>query len=135
MGSIRIAIIGIGNCASSLVQGLEHYREGANDLVGLMHWEMGGYRPSDIKVVAAWTSTAARSARTWPRRSSPSELHRRVRRHHPGDGTVVKMGAVLDGVADHMADYKDDRTFIVANDTQPSKADVVAELKRRGPRC
>ena len=54
MTSINIAIIGIGNCASSLVQGLEHYREGANDTVGLMHWEVGGYKPSDIKVIAAW---------------------------------------------------------------------------------
>ncbi|MDA4835794.1 inositol-3-phosphate synthase, partial [Enterobacter hormaechei] len=54
MTSINIAIIGIGNCASSLVQGLEHYREGANDTVGLMHWEVGGYKPSDIQVVAAW---------------------------------------------------------------------------------
>jgi myo-inositol-1-phosphate synthase len=41
---ISIAIIGIGNCASSLVQGLEQYRAGANDMVGLMHWELGGTR-------------------------------------------------------------------------------------------
>ena len=54
MTSIRVAVVGIGNCASSLVQGLEHYREGSNDHTGLMHWELGGYRPSDIKVVAAW---------------------------------------------------------------------------------
>ena len=54
MKSIRIALVGVGNCASSLVQGLEHYRDGANDNVGLMHWELGGYRPSDIQVVAAW---------------------------------------------------------------------------------
>ena len=53
MTSINIAIIGIGNCASSLVQGLEHYREGANDTVGLMHWEVGGYKPSDIKVASS----------------------------------------------------------------------------------
>ena len=54
MKSINIAIVGIGNCASSLVQGLSHYRDGANDTVGLMHWDLGGYRPSDIHVVAAW---------------------------------------------------------------------------------
>ena len=54
MSTIRVAVVGIGNCASSLVQGLEYYREGANDTVGLMHWDMGGYRPADIKVVAAW---------------------------------------------------------------------------------
>ena len=54
MSSINIAVVGVGNCASSLVQGLSHYREGANETVGLMHWDLGGYRPSDIKVVAAW---------------------------------------------------------------------------------
>ena len=54
MSSINIAIVGVGNCASSLVQGLSHYRPGANQTIGLMHEDVGGYRPSDIKVVAAW---------------------------------------------------------------------------------
>ena len=133
MGSIRIAIIGIGNCASSLVQGLEHYREGANDLVGLMHWEMGGYRPSDIKVVAAWDVDSRKVGKDvaeaiFAKPNCTAVFAANI----PATGTVVKMGAVLDGVADHMADYKDDRTFIVANDTQPSKADVVAELRASG---
>jgi len=133
MGSIRIAIVGIGNCASSLVQGLEYYREGTNDTVGLMHWEMGGYRPSDIKVVAAWDVDTRKVGRDvaeafFAKPNCTAVFAANV----PATGTVVKMGAVLDGVADHMADYKDDRTFIVANDTQPSKADVVAELKASG---
>ncbi|WP_174290832.1 inositol-3-phosphate synthase [Sphingomonas bacterium] len=133
MTAIRIAIVGIGNCASSLVQGLEHYREGANDMVGLMHWEVGGYKPSDIKVVAAWDVD---------RRKVGSDVAEAIFAKPnctavfaatiPATGTVVKMGAVLDGVAEHMADYKDDRTFIVANDAQPTKADVVAELKASG---
>ena len=54
MSNINIAIIGVGNCASSLVQGLSYYRNGANDTIGLMHLDVGGYRPSDIRVVAAW---------------------------------------------------------------------------------
>ena len=47
---INVAIVGIGNCASSLVQGVEHYRSGTNDTTGLMHHEIGGYEPSDIRV-------------------------------------------------------------------------------------
>ncbi|WP_137899815.1 inositol-3-phosphate synthase [Sphingomonas sp. 2SG] len=133
MKSINIAIVGIGNCASSLVQGLEHYREGANDLVGLMHWELGGYKPSDIKVVAAWDVDTRKVGKDvaeaiFAKPNCTAVFAANV----PATGTVVKMGAVLDGVADHMADYKDDRTFIVANDTQPSKAEVVAELKASG---
>ena len=60
---INIGIVGIGNCASSLVQGITHYREGANDLTGLMHEELGGYRPSDIHVVAAWDVDARKVGR------------------------------------------------------------------------
>lgn len=133
MTSINIAIIGIGNCASSLVQGLEHYREGANDTVGLMHWEVGGYKPSDIKVVAAWDVDARKVGKDvadaiFAKPNCTAVFAPNV----TATGTIVRMGAVLDGVADHMGDYKDERTFVVANDTQPSKADVVAELKRSG---
>src|SRR6476620_2337843 len=56
MRKIRIAIVGAGNCASSLVQGLNFYdgSSSANGTsVGLMHRQIGGYRPSDIEVVAA----------------------------------------------------------------------------------
>ncbi|MBB4084885.1 inositol-3-phosphate synthase [Sphingomonas carotinifaciens] len=133
MNSIRIAVVGIGNCASSLVQGLEHYREGANDMIGLMHYEVGGYRPSDIKVVAAWDVDARKVGKDvaeaiFAKPNCTAVFAANV----PATGTIVKMGAVLDGVADHMADYKEERTFVVANDTQPSKEDVIADLKASG---
>ena len=58
MPSIKIAIAGIGNCASSLVQGIHWYAarraEGNEDAVGLLHPELGGYRVEDIEVVAAF---------------------------------------------------------------------------------
>ena len=133
MASIRIAIVGIGNCASSLVQGLEYYREGTNDTVGLMHYEMGGYRPSDIAVVAAWDVDSRKVGRDVAEAVFAKPNCTAVfAANLPATGTVVKMGAVLDGVADHMADYKDERTFVVANDTQPTKDQVVAELKASG---
>ena len=133
MKSINIAIVGIGNCASSLVQGLEYYREGANDTVGLMHWDLGGYKPSDIKVVAAWDVDSRKvgkdvSEAVFAKPNCTAVFAANI----PATGTVVKMGAVLDGVADHMSDYKDDRTFVVANDTQPTKEQVVADLKASG---
>ena len=133
MTTIRIAIVGIGNCASSLVQGLEYYREGTNDMVGLMHWELGGYKPSDIKVVAAWDVDSRKvgldvAEAIFAKPNCTAVFAATI----PSTGTVVKMGAVLDGVADHMADYKEERTFVVANDAQPTKAEVVAELKASG---
>ena len=56
MRKIRIAIVGVGNCASSLVQGINFYRSnGVNgSAVGLMHRQIGSYRPGDIEVVAAF---------------------------------------------------------------------------------
>jgi myo-inositol-1-phosphate synthase len=55
MGKVKIAIVGVGNCASSLVQGIEYYAHKDNDgAIGLMHWEIGGYKPGDIEVVAAF---------------------------------------------------------------------------------
>jgi myo-inositol-1-phosphate synthase len=55
MNTIRVAIAGIGNCASSLLQGIEYYRHrGSKDAIGLMHWDIGGYKPSDIEVAAAF---------------------------------------------------------------------------------
>ena len=133
MTDIRVAIVGIGNCASSLVQGLEYYGEGRNDVVGLMHWEVAGYKPSDIKVVAAWDvdkrkvgSDVAEAIFAKPNCTAVFAPN------VTATGTVVRMGKVLDGVADHMSEYKDDRTFVVANDTQPSKEDIVRVLKESG---
>jgi len=133
MNTIKVAVVGIGNCASSLVQGLEYYKEGTNDAVGLMHWEMAGYRPSDIKVVAAWdvdkrkvgidVAEAIFAKPNCTAVFAPSMTP---------TGTVVKMGRVLDGVAEHMDEYQEDRTFVVADLPQPSREDVVAELKASG---
>ncbi|HVF95615.1 MAG TPA: inositol-3-phosphate synthase [Sphingomonas sp.] len=133
MKSIKVAIVGIGNCASSLVQGLEHYREGANDLVGLMHWEVGGYRPADIKVVAAWDIDRRKvgidvAEAIFAKPNCTAIFAPNV----TPTGTIVRMGAVFDGVADHMADYADDRTFLVADGAQPNKDDVVRELRESG---
>ncbi|HVF14815.1 MAG TPA: inositol-3-phosphate synthase, partial [Acidimicrobiales bacterium] len=60
--SIRLAIAGVGNCASSLVQGLEYYRDAdpAETVPGLMHVELGGYHVRDVNIVAAFDVDAAK---------------------------------------------------------------------------
>jgi myo-inositol-1-phosphate synthase len=128
---INVAIVGVGNCASSLVQGLAHYQNGgANEQIGLMHWDLGGYRPIDIKVVAAWDVD---------RRKVGKDVGAAIFEkpnctaifcdHVPDSGTIVEMGRVLDGYADHMGDYPDDRTFLLSDATEPSKDDVVRRLR------
>ncbi|MFC3214047.1 MULTISPECIES: inositol-3-phosphate synthase [Novosphingobium] len=127
---INVAIVGIGNCASSLVQGIEHYRSGANDLVGLSHYDLGGYSPSDIHVVAAWDVDERKVGQDVARAVFAKPNCTAVFCPTIEDtGAVVRMGRVLDGVADHMADYPEERTFRVAREEEPSKEDVIAVLR------
>jgi hypothetical protein len=69
-----VAIVGVGNCASSLVQGRYYYENAKKDdfVPGLMHVDLGGYHVKDIEFVRPSTSTRTRSARTSPRPSTPS---------------------------------------------------------------
>ncbi|MBF0552072.1 MAG: inositol-3-phosphate synthase, partial [Deltaproteobacteria bacterium] len=55
MENIKIVIVGVGNCPSSLIQGINYYRDKQDeDAIGLMHWDIGGYKPYNIEVVAAF---------------------------------------------------------------------------------
>jgi myo-inositol-1-phosphate synthase len=134
MNKIKIAIIGIGNCASSLIQGT-HYYQGKNsqDSIGLMHWEIGGYEPGDIGVVAAFDIDARKVGVDVHEAifSAPncttvfcSEL--------PESGVTVRMGRILDGFSDHMKNYDDKRTFVLADEPEPGEADIVKVLKESG---
>ena len=130
---INVALVGVGNCASSLVQGVSHYREGANDLTGLMHEEIGGYRPSDIRFVAAWDIDKRKVGRDiadaiFARPNSTTIFCRDVK----PTGAKVQMGALRDGVAEHMLDYPDDdRTFLLADEPEATRDEVIATLRER----
>jgi myo-inositol-1-phosphate synthase len=128
---INVAMVGVGNCASSLVQGLAYYQNGGqNEQIGLMHWDLGGYRPKDIKVVAAWDVD---------RRKVGKDVGKAIFEkpncttifcdHVPDSGAIVEMGRILDGYSEHMAEWPDDRTFLLSDAPQPEKADVVRRLK------
>jgi myo-inositol-1-phosphate synthase len=130
MSDINIAIVGVGNCASSLVQGLSYYHQGANHTTGLMHIEMGGYRPSDIKVVAAWDVDRRKVGKDvaqaiFAKPNCTAVFSDEV----VPTGTIVRMGRKLDGVADHMEEYPVDRTFVVADEPEPDQAEVVRLLR------
>ena len=62
---VRVAIIGVGNCANSLLQGVEYYKDAPDDqfVPGLMHVNLGGYHVRDVEFTAAFDVTADRSAR------------------------------------------------------------------------
>jgi myo-inositol-1-phosphate synthase len=129
--AINVAIVGVGNCASSLVQGLAHYQNGgANDQIGLMHWDLGGYRPKDIRIVAAWDIDRRKVGRDVAGAIFEKPNCTMVFCDHvPTSGVTVEMGRMLDGYSEHMAEWPDDRTFLPADLPQPEKADVVRRLK------
>jgi myo-inositol-1-phosphate synthase len=127
---INVAIAGIGNCASSLVQGLSHYRAGANETIGLMHHELDGYQPSDIRVVAAWDVDQRKIGRDVAEAIfAPPNCTVRFCETVEETGAVVRMGKVLDGVAEHMADYPEERTFLLSGDAEPDRDEVVQVLR------
>ena len=134
MSNIKIAIVGIGNCASSLIQGVHYYADkSAEDAIGLMHFDLGGYVPSDINVVAAFDIDARKVGKDV--NEAIFELPNCTTVFHadlPKSGTVVKMGNILDGYSAHMADYPDSQTFVLADESSASKADIVNELRNTG---
>jgi len=134
MGSIRVAIIGVGNCASSLVQGIHYYRHRSpEDAIGLMHWRIGDYAPGDIRVVAAFDIDRRKVGRDVNQAIfSPPNCTTTFCADLPLSGVAVQMGAVLDGMSEHMRVYDEDRTFLLADSSQPSKADIIEALQDTG---
>lgn len=118
MGKIRIAIAGIGNCASSLIQGIEYYKtlkevNPSDNHSGLMHFDLGGYLPGDIEVVAAYDIDVRKVNK--PLKEAVLAKPNCTKLFFPNipDYPVkVEAGELLDGLSPHMADYPDDRRFI-----------------------
>src|SRR3989338_3333103 len=134
MKHIRIAISGVGNCASSLLQGI-HYYAGAHAAPGnlnrgLLHPRVGPYASSDIKVVAAFDIDARKVGKPLETAcvALPNCTAKFVKRF-PRYGVTVRMGPVLDGVAPHMRKYPSAQTFVVA---KAKPANVARTLRESG---
>src|SRR6186997_208182 len=131
MRKIRIAIVGVGNCASSLVQGINFY-DGASangTSIGLMHRQIGGYRPSDIEVVAAFDIDRRKVGLDVGRAIfSPPNCTKVFCEKISLTGAIVKMGCVFDSYADHMGDQDPLRTFLPL-EKESTREQIVAELR------
>ena len=129
MAKIRAALVGIGNCASSLVQGVAFYGVANDNSVGLMHWDLGGYEPTDVEFVLAF-DIDERKVGTDLAQAIFAKPNCTVKfADVPVSGVKVRMGAVLDGMADHMEHMPPDRSFVRSKAAQATKADVVEALK------
>ncbi len=132
MEKIRIAIAGVGNCASSLVQGLEYYRDKTpEDAIGLMHWEIGGYRPFDIEVVAAFDIDVRKVGKDVTEAIfEPPNCTAVFCEELPKTKVRVVMGRTLDGVAAHMQQHPDERTFLPSDAPESTREEIVHALEQ-----
>lgn len=135
MKKIRIAIAGIGNCASALIQGLEYYGNKSLKHVpeGMMAANIGGYTASDIEVVAAFDVDKRKVGQPLNKAiyAKPNcTINIIDPNKFPKSNIIVQKGPILDGISEHMLDYSkypEDTTFVPDTKTKP--VDVVKVLK------
>src|SRR5881275_3671881 len=123
MGSVRVAIVGVGNCAASLVQGVHYYRDAdpASTVPGLMHVEFGDYHVRDIEFVAAFDVDAKKVGFDLADAIKASENNTIKIADVPPLGVTVQRGPTYDGLGKYY------RETIEESDAEP--VDVVAVLK------
>ncbi len=128
MTEIRVAIAGLGNCASALIQGVHYYRNAKADeeIPGLMHVDMGGYFPKDLKFVAAFEANSKKigldiADAIWIEPNCCVQFAPDV----PKTGVKVLPGPISDGVAPHMRE-----SFFAYDENEMQAVDVTEELKK-----
>lgn len=125
MAEIRLAIVGVGNCASSLIQGLEYYKEAREDqfVPGLMHVNFGGYHIRDIKPVAAFDVDANKVGRDLSEAIFAPPNCTKKFCEVPKLGVEVMRGPVLDGLGKYLKP-------VIPVDPTHQPVDVAEELRR-----
>ncbi len=126
MAKLRVAIVGVGNCASSLVQGVEYYRHASNQeaVPGLMHVELGGYHVADIEFVAAFDIAAGKVGHDLAT-AIGAEPNNTIRfAEVPPAGVVVQRGPTLDGLGKYLVD--------VVEESPALPVDVARSLREAG---
>ena len=123
MGSVRVAIVGVGNCATSLIQGVEYYKDAdpSGSVPGLMHVKFGEYHVSDVEFVAAFDVDAKKVGFDLSDAINNSENNTIKIADVPPTGVTVQRGHTLDGLGKYY------RETIEESDAEP--VDVVAVLK------
>src|SRR5918993_1277467 len=126
MGSVKVAVVGVGNCAASLVQGVEYYKDAdeSASVPGLMHVRFGEYHVSDVEFVAAFDVDAKKVGRDLSEAIVASENNTIKICDVPPLGVTVQRGTTLDGLGKYY------RETIEESDDEP--VDVVAALRESG---
>src|SRR5881398_4215887 len=123
MGSVRVAIVGVGNCAASLVQGVEYYKDAdpASKVPGLMHVQFGDTHVGDVEFVAAFDVDAKKVGRDLSEAIVASENNTIKICDVPPSGVTVQRGPTLDGLGKY---YQE-----TVEQSDEAAVDVVAALR------
>jgi len=135
MKDIRVAIIGMGSCAKSLVEGVQYYTETPEDIVGLMYDDIGGYKAHHIKFVCGFDVDKRKVEKSIQEalRAQPNCAMDHVAEINDlviEKGAKVYSGPVLDGVAPHMLEYPEEVSFRLTDVPAKSSAETVELLKK-----
>lgn len=129
---VRIGIVGVGNCATSLLQGIDYYRryKDRDEHLGLMHYDLGGYLPEDIEVTSAFDVDKRKVGKRLDLavKARPNCAYPILRTIAKSD-VIVRMGPIMDGIAEHMKAHRPERTFVPAS---RKPVDVVKVLRDSG---
>src|SRR5262245_10923666 len=125
-GGVRVGIVGVGNCASSFIQGLSYYREVRENapVAGLMHSDIGGYRVGDIAITAAFDVNAGKVGRDVARAIMAPPNNTQLFAAVPELGVTVERGPTLDGIGHYLKQA-------ITESPQPA-ADVTDVLRDSG---
>lgn len=130
---IKVAVAGVGNCFSSLYQGIEYYKDFDENIDGMipgvMFPRIGGYHPADIQIVAAFDVDRRKVGRPVGEAIFAKPNCARVFCPEVPDGPTVQMGPVFDGVSDYMLDQPEKYGFRLSNE---EPVDVVQVLRDSG---
>ncbi len=138
MPDIKVAIVGVGNCASSLCQGIELLKSGdGKNFVGVMHPDIGGYKVTDIKVVAAFDVDKRKVGKDLREAifSPPNIAYQYPELILQKTGIEVMMGPIMDGVPEHLAQFveiSDEKPIDVVEVLKKSKAEILLNFLPTG---
>lgn len=133
MKKIKIGIIGLGNCASSLIQGLSMYSDSDQTPIGIMHTNLGGYKISDIEVALAIDVDARKvgvdiSEAIFAKPNCTKTFCSAI----PPTGITVLRGVTLDGVSEHTQMYPEDIRVVISEVQEPTKQELVEAIISSG---
>ena len=126
---INVAVVGVGNCFSSLYQGINFYKDRDEEIIpGVTYKRIGGYHPADINIVAAFDIDRRKVGRILKEAIFAKPNCARVFNTNLPEGPIVQMGNILDGVSEHMLQAEEDYSFRISDE---DSVDIVSILKER----